>query len=251
MITGSRTWAQDAIVDLGVIVGGFADARERARSHQDDAPADLLDGRDLLFIGADHVVDAVGGLRRKMIGAGSGKDHAVARFRGGNRTADQLERIRPAQAHAALRGVHRLGDPEAKVPEMSRNAMVRSQSIGASSHGSQSASGSATTCAAAKATRFILPAIRAGKLRGADSLKHFHRAVGARQLDRERFAGAFMAVHAEPPVKKRISVEPFVGFSSPRSHRQLRNVDPAALLPACSAFSTSCTPLAPSISVYL
>src|SRR5437016_4923210 len=36
----------------------------------------------------------------------------------GHRVTDQLERVRPVEAHAALRGVHGLGDAEAPGPEM-------------------------------------------------------------------------------------------------------------------------------------
>ena len=49
---------QHAVIDLGVVVGAAAELCQRARGHQDDAAAGLLDRRDLLLIGADHVVDA-------------------------------------------------------------------------------------------------------------------------------------------------------------------------------------------------
>ena len=78
MITGSRDLRQHAVIDLGVIVGAAAELCQRARSHQDDASAGLFDRRDLLFVGADHVVDGLGILDRQMIGAGAGKHQRIA-----------------------------------------------------------------------------------------------------------------------------------------------------------------------------
>ena len=119
MITGSRDLRQHAIVDLGVVVGVAADLRQRARRHQDDAAAGLFDRRDLLLIGADHVVEAFGIFHREMIGAGAGKHQRVApRLRRPDRALDQFQRGRPVQPHAALRGVHRLGDAEAEIPDV-------------------------------------------------------------------------------------------------------------------------------------
>ena len=54
-----------------------------------------------------------------MVGAGAAGDQrvvAAARPRLSD-ARDQLLRLRPAEAHAALRGVHRFGDAEAEVPE--------------------------------------------------------------------------------------------------------------------------------------
>ena len=45
-------------------------------------------------------------------------DHGIVAPLGlGERAADQLLRVGPAEPHAALGGVHRLGDPEAEIPE--------------------------------------------------------------------------------------------------------------------------------------
>ena len=49
--------AEDAVVDLGVVVGRARRLHQRAARHQDDAAAELLDRRALLLVGADHVVD--------------------------------------------------------------------------------------------------------------------------------------------------------------------------------------------------
>jgi hypothetical protein len=64
--------------------------------------------------------------------------------------ADQFARPGPIEPATALRGVHRFRDTKPKVPEIVRKWTVFSQSIAVSSHGSVSASGSATTCAAGK-----------------------------------------------------------------------------------------------------
>ena len=57
--------------------------------------------------------------------------------------------------------------PRPRSQTCSRKAMVRSQSTAEVSHGSTSASGSATTCAAENATRFSVPSSFAGKVRDA------------------------------------------------------------------------------------
>ena len=49
--------AEDAAVDLGVVVGRARGLDQRAARHQDDAAAELLDRRALLLVGADDVVD--------------------------------------------------------------------------------------------------------------------------------------------------------------------------------------------------
>ena len=67
--------------------------------------------------------------------------------------ADQLLRRRPIEAHAALRGVHRLRDAEAERPEVSAEGDGAVPIDLGIEPGSCSASGSATTCAAASATR--------------------------------------------------------------------------------------------------
>ena len=109
---------ENAIIDFGVVVGIASKLRQCARRHQDDAAADFLDCRDLLLIGADHIVDALRVFDRQMIGAGAGKYQCVARLRRAHRARDQFQRGRPVQPHAALRGVHRLGHAEPEVPDM-------------------------------------------------------------------------------------------------------------------------------------
>ena len=112
---------QHAVIDLGVIVGVAAEFCQRARSHQDDAAAGLFDRRDLLLIGADHVVDGFRILHREVIGAGAGKHQRVApRLGRPHRALDQFQRGRPVQPHAALRGVHRLRRRRGRGPRRAR-----------------------------------------------------------------------------------------------------------------------------------
>ena len=111
--------ADQAAIDGEVVVRPLGDAAERAARHQDDLAAMLLDMADLLLIGADHVVEAARGLRIELVGAGAAGEIGARRRLGlGEDAGDQLGGVRPVQPHAALRGVHRLGDLEAQTPEM-------------------------------------------------------------------------------------------------------------------------------------
>ena len=111
--------AEDAIVDRGVVVGRARAGGERPARHQDDPPAQRLDRLDLLLVGGDHIADAKPWRRRQMIGARPARDQrSLAALGCREALADQLERARPVQAHAALGGVHRLGDAQPQVPKM-------------------------------------------------------------------------------------------------------------------------------------
>ena len=82
-------------------------------------PAELLDRRALLLVGADDVVDGDVGRRFEMIGAGAGAEPRAGEvLRRVDAAADQFERAWPVHAHAALRGIHRFGDAEAEAPQM-------------------------------------------------------------------------------------------------------------------------------------
>ncbi len=236
MITGSRYLRQHAIVHLGVVVGVAADPRQRARRHQDDAAARLLDRRDLLFIGADHVVEAFGVLGREVIGAGAGKHQRIApRLRRRHRALDQFQRGRPVQPHAALRGVHRFGDAETEVPDMfakgNRPVPVDSrrqpridvgERIGHHMRGGK-------RHAVQRALKSCRKRPRRREAIGLD------RAIGRRQVQRQR------RYRAKPACSWSRSPHTLIGATSiQRRSRQL-----------CSAHSASCTPLAPSSSVYL
>ena len=123
-MTGSLAWLQHAVVDALVVGRRLGDARERAAGHDDQAAAGLLDGRHLLLVAADHLVDGAHAGGIEMVGAAARDDQrraAVARLpglAGFHRALDQLERGRPVEAHAALGGVHRLGDAHPEVPQV-------------------------------------------------------------------------------------------------------------------------------------
>src|ERR1051326_411285 len=68
---------EDAVVDLAVVVGRFRRRGERAARHQDDATAELLDRGALLLVGRDDVLDGMLFVRRKMISAGTARDHVA------------------------------------------------------------------------------------------------------------------------------------------------------------------------------
>ncbi len=111
--------AEDAAVDLGVVVTRARRLHQRAARHQHDAPVKLLDRRALLLVGADDVVDGDAVARVEVIGAGAAADERAGKIpRRLEAAADQFERGRPVDAHAALGGVHGLGDTEAERPQM-------------------------------------------------------------------------------------------------------------------------------------
>ena len=110
-----------------------------------------LDRLDLLLVGADDSVDAESVAGIEMIGADAAADLDAGPALGGvERVADQLLGARPIEPAAALRRVHRFGDAESEVPQImpKRDGFLPIDG-GYLSHGSMSASGSATTCAAA------------------------------------------------------------------------------------------------------
>ena len=110
---------ENPVVDLDVVVRGARAGGERAAGHEHDPPAQPLDRRDLLLVGADHVVDGEPWRRRQVVGAGAAEDDG-ARARPGRfeAAADQLVRGVPVEPHAALRRVHGLGHPEPQIPQV-------------------------------------------------------------------------------------------------------------------------------------
>ncbi len=110
--------AEDALVDLVVIVRRLGHARQRPAGHEDNAAAERFDRGDLLLVGADHVVQARGGFRGQMVGAGAAcQQCAFAVAARLDRAANELERGVPIKAHAALRRVHGLGHAQAQPPQ--------------------------------------------------------------------------------------------------------------------------------------
>ena len=110
---------ENAAINLGVIVGRLGGDDQCAARHQDDAAAAGFDRLDLFLIGADDVVDGGRRGRNELVGADAGINgrarHVARRF---DRELDELQRVRPVEPHAALRGVHGFGDAEAERPEM-------------------------------------------------------------------------------------------------------------------------------------
>ena len=67
---------EDAVVDALVVGRAGGDARERAARHHDQLAAERLDRFHLRLVGADHVVDARGGVGGEVIGAAARGDAA-------------------------------------------------------------------------------------------------------------------------------------------------------------------------------
>ena len=141
----------------------------------------------------------------RVVGRRARGEPAAARARLGRRAADQLARRRPVEPHAALRGVHRLGHAQAVRPQVAPEGERR---LPVEPPGRRLArSGSATTCAAANATRDaagVACAVERARLAGRVGL---HAPAGARQAQRR----------------------------APPSPSQLRHLDPAPLAPRLQA----------------
>ena len=115
----SRGLRQDAVVDMKIVLRPLGDGRQRAARHHDRLAAQPLDEADLLLVGGDDIVEAPGRAGRQVIGARArGEIGAGNGLRFRNRSGNQLLGALPVKSHAALRSVHRLGDPEAKRPQM-------------------------------------------------------------------------------------------------------------------------------------
>ena len=135
------------------------------------------------------------------------------------RAPDQLERRRPVEPHAALRGVHRFGDAETERPQV---AAIRERRVPVDrrrSHGSTFA-----------------------QRIGNDVRRGERDAVPSRLADGTGHEPAARIVYgAMPPAS--VGDRSRVGA---RSRRERRHVDPAPLAPALQPSSASWTPLAPS-----
>ena len=142
--------AEDTVVDAGVVVGAARGFGEGPARHQDDAPAEGFDRGDLLLVGGDDIVDGRAGAGHELVGAGAGGNQragrALARHRPSGGSA-RAPRASPGPCRAARCPWPRRRRGRGPRDD-ARKATVRSQSIAASSQGSLSASGSATTWAA-------------------------------------------------------------------------------------------------------
>ena len=111
---------QHAAVDLRVVVRRPRARRERAARHQDDAAARGFDRprTALRTRRSRRRSSSLAAGARWSVPAPENTIGARRRARLRNAAADQLERRRPVEAHAALRGVHRFGDAEAERPQV-------------------------------------------------------------------------------------------------------------------------------------
>ena len=108
--------AQQVQVHAQIVLAGPGARGQRPAGHQDHAGPGGLHQVQLLLVGLDHVRQRMPA-RRQLIGARPAGDDGVPLGSARRRAGDQLPRLSPGQAHAALRGVHGLGDPEPVVPQ--------------------------------------------------------------------------------------------------------------------------------------
>ena len=111
--------AEDAVVDTFVISRAFCNPGQCAAGHDDQFAAELFNRRHLFFVAGNHLVHGRHVLQHQVVGAATGSDEGARHvLRGFQRTADQFERSRPVQTHAALRGVHGLSHAQAQRPQV-------------------------------------------------------------------------------------------------------------------------------------
>ena len=77
---GSLHLGEHAVVDARIVVRAFRSHCQSTARHQDDAPARGLDRLDLLFIGADDVIDRHAGAGGEMVRAGAEASPRPAAF---------------------------------------------------------------------------------------------------------------------------------------------------------------------------
>ena len=119
MMTGSRTCREDASVDFHIVVRAFGDGGERAARHHHKLAAHRFDRLDLLFVGANDIVDANSRRGFEVIGPHPAADlDAGTPLRRFQSVADQFASTRPIEPAAALRGVHGFRDTKPKIPEI-------------------------------------------------------------------------------------------------------------------------------------
>ncbi len=110
---------QQPAVEPRVIVRAGAHRGQGARGHDDDLSARGLDRLHLVHVGGGDGVEIAQRVGRHVVGARAAGHARAQRVRLclGHRAADQLGRGVPVHAHAALRGVHRLGKAQPLVPQ--------------------------------------------------------------------------------------------------------------------------------------
>ena len=212
---------ENPVIDPHIILRPRRRSRQRPARHQDDPPAEALDHLDLRLVGADHIVQRHLRPGREVIRPrAAGDQRPRPPLRRLQRASDQLPRLRPAQPHAALRGIHRLRHPEPEVPEV----------------------------VAVADRRLPVDRRRHPRIAVRQRIRHHMRRREGHPVERRlrprevpRFAGR---IRLDPPVRGRqvdlrhLQISS-AGTSSQRRSRQL-----------CKPSSASCTPLAPSTSEY-
>ncbi len=120
---------EQVTVHLQVLLRRAGAGRQRPAGHQDDPGARGLDQAGLLLVGRhdgrQRVRPSVRAAVRQLIGPGPAGHHRASLPGQRRRPADQLRRLLPGQARAALRGVHGLGDGESVRPQMLAKAHGR------------------------------------------------------------------------------------------------------------------------------
>ena len=110
---------QDASVDLRIVVGTLCGSGKRAARHHHEPAVHGLDCLDLLFIGADDVVDANSRNRIEMVRPDAAADlYTWATFCGLECVTDQFTRRRPIESAAALSSIHRFCNAEPEIPKV-------------------------------------------------------------------------------------------------------------------------------------
>ena len=106
-------------IDVGVIVRPGPDGGKRPRCHQDRLTACRLDGLQLDRIGRNDVVGCLEIFQRHLIGACPAGNTRLQRMRLRlfHGAFDQFLCRCPVNAHAALRGVHGLGQSQPLLPQ--------------------------------------------------------------------------------------------------------------------------------------
>ena len=105
-------------IDARVVVRIARDSRQLTARHHHDLAAHLFDVFALLLVRGLDIAQIARRARRQVIGLRAAHDAPADRLRLRHRAADELLARLPIETHAALRGVHRLGDAEPVLPDV-------------------------------------------------------------------------------------------------------------------------------------
>src|SRR5262249_44916 len=111
--------AQDAFIDSRIVARAFCRRRKRTAGHNHKAAAHRFDCLDLLFVGANDVVDTNVSTRLEMVGADPATDlDARTTLTGLKGMTDQLLCTGPIEPSASLCRIHCFGNAEAEIPKI-------------------------------------------------------------------------------------------------------------------------------------